>query len=287
MSTVTKQAREALGARLREIRQNAQLTARALASHCGWHFTKVSKLEHGTQNPSEDDLHKWCKACGATHQLPDLMATVRTIESMYVEWRRSLHSGMTRGQKARIPLYERTQLFRIYEPGVIPGLFQTADYASAIIAHVIELDQIPNDLEQAVAARMERQHVLHTGDRRFLVVLEEQALRTRVGDAVDVMTDQLNHLLTIMSSQHRISLGIIPSMGHRHTWLSVGFWIFDRNTVHIDTPSAELTITQRSEIAVFEKKFSRHQQSAVYGQEARGLINKAIADLSSEPNHLS
>jgi hypothetical protein len=200
---------------------------------------------------------------------------------MYVEWRRSLHSGMKHGQKVRIPLYERTKLFRIYEPGIMPGLFQTAEYASAIIAHVIELDQIPNDLEEAVAARMERQHVLYTGDRRFLVVLEEQALRTRVGDTATVMTDQLNRLLTVMS-QHRISLGIIPSMGQRHTWVSVGFWIFDRHTVHIDTPSAELTITQGSEIAVFEKKFARHQQSAVYGQKARDLINKVLADLSSE-----
>ena len=201
---------------------------------------------------------------------------------MYVEWRRSLHSGMAHGQKARIPLYERTKLFRIYEPGIVPGLFQTADYASAIIAHVIELDQIPNDLEEAVAARMDRQRILYAGDRRFLVVLEEQALRTRVGNDPTVMTDQLNRLITIMS-QHRISLGIIPSTGRRHTWLSVGFWIFDRHTVHIDTPSAELTITQRSEIAVFEKKFIRHQQSAVYGRAARRLIHKAITDLSSEP----
>jgi hypothetical protein len=53
--------------------------------------------------------------------------------------------------------------------------------------------------------------------------------------------------------------------------------------VHIDTPSAELTITQSTEIAVFEKKFARHQKSAVYGEKARDLINKAIADLSSEP----
>lgn len=281
MSTVTKQAREALGSRLRELRQNARLTARALANCCGWHFTKVSKLEHGTQNPSEDDLQNWCKSCDALDQLPDLIATVRTIESMYIEWRRSLHSGMTHGQRARIPLHERTALFRIYEPGIMPGLFQTPDYASAIIAHVIELDQIPNDVEDAVAARMERQRVLHTGDRRFLAVLEEQALRTRVGDEA-VMTDQLNRLRAIMS-QHRISLGIIPAMGTRHTWLSVGFWIFDRHTVHIDTPSAELTITQRSEIAVFEKKFLRHQQSAVYGREAGHLINKAIADFSSRP----
>jgi transcriptional regulator with XRE-family HTH domain len=281
VSTAAKRAREALGARLREIRHDAHLTGRALASRCGWHFTKVSKLEHGTQNPSEDDLRSWCHACNAGDQVPDLIATVRTIESMYLEWRRTLCSGMKHGQQARIPLYERTKLFRIYEPGLVPGLFQTVEYTSAIIAHVIEFDQIPNDLEEAVAARMERQRVLHVGDRRFLVVLEEQALRTRVGDAASVMAGQLNKLLAVIS-RHRISLGIIPAMGRRHTWASVGFWIFDRHTVHVDTPSAELTITQRSEIAVFEKKFARHQRSAVYGQEARNIINRALADLSSE-----
>jgi transcriptional regulator with XRE-family HTH domain len=254
VSTVTKRARQDLGTRLRDIRRDARLTGRALAACCGWHFTKISKLEHGTQNPSEDDLRAWCHACDAADQLPDLIATVRAIESMYIEWRRALHSGMKHGQKALIPLYQRTRLFRVYEPGLVPGLFQTADYASAIIAHAIEFNQIPNDLDQALAARLERQQILYTGDRRFLVVLEEQALRTRVGDA-DVMAGQLDRLLAVMSL-HRLSLGIIPSMGQRHTWTSSGFWIFDQHTVHVETPSAELTITPHSEITVFEKTFA-------------------------------
>lgn len=280
MSTTAEKAREALGARLREIRREANLTGRTLADRCGWHFTKISKLEHGTQRPSEDELRVWCHACGAGDQVADLIATVRTIESMYMEWRRALRSGMKHGQQARVPLYERTTLFRVYEPGLVPGLFQTAEYASAIIAHAIEFNQIPDDLDAAVAARLERQQVLRTGDRRFLVVLEEQVLRTRVGNA-DVMAGQLDRLLAVMS-MHHLSLRIIPSMGRRHTWTSAGFWIFDQGTVHVETPSAELTITQRSEVAVFEKKFSRHQQSAVYGQQAKDLINEALADLSAQ-----
>lgn len=261
------------------IRQDANLTGRTLASRCGWHFTKVSKLEHGTQSPSADELRAWCHACGAEDQVSDLIATARAIESMYMEWRRALHSGMKHGQQARIPLYERTTLFRIYEPGLVPGLLQTAEYASVIISHAIEFNQIPNDADAAVAARLERQRVLYTGDRRFLVVLEEQSLRTRVGN-VDVMAGQLDRLLAIMS-MHRLSLRIIPSMGQRHTWTSAGFWIFDQSAVHVETPSAEITITQPGEVAVYEKKFSRHQQSAVYGQQARDLINKALADLSA------
>jgi transcriptional regulator with XRE-family HTH domain len=44
-----RQAREALGARLREIRKDAGLTAKAFAGLAGWHFTEVSKLGQHVQ----------------------------------------------------------------------------------------------------------------------------------------------------------------------------------------------------------------------------------------------
>jgi transcriptional regulator with XRE-family HTH domain len=72
-----QQAREALGARLREIRLDAGLTARALAQLAGWHFTKVSKLEHGTRRPSHDDIRAWCRHSQAEDQMADLLATAR------------------------------------------------------------------------------------------------------------------------------------------------------------------------------------------------------------------
>jgi transcriptional regulator with XRE-family HTH domain len=270
LTTPSQHARQALGARLREIRANAKLTGRALADVCDWHFSKISKIENGVQSPSEDDIRAWCRACHAEQEAPDLIAAAQAIESMYIEWRRALRSGMRHSQKARLPLYERTSLFRIYEPGIMPGLFQTAEYASTIITRGIEVNQLPNDHDEALAARLERQQVLHTGDRRFLVVLEEQALRTRVGSAA-IMLGQLGHLLYLMSLP-RVSVGIIPSMGKRTVWTSAGFWIFDQHTVHVETPTAELTITQRSEIAVFEKRFAMLQESAVYGAEARAVI---------------
>jgi transcriptional regulator with XRE-family HTH domain len=270
LTNPSQQARQALGVRLREIRKDARLTERALAAVCGFHFTKVSKLEHGRQTPSDADLEKWCGACGAEGQLADLIATTRATESMYMEWRRSLRAGMKRNQQSRTALYERTTLFRIYECGIVPGLFQTAAYATAVIAAAIDLNNIPNDVDEAVAARLERQHLLYSGDRRFVVVLEEQALRTRVGDA-ETMRAQLDRLLSL-GTLHRVSLGIIPAMAARTVWTSAGFWIFDAGTVHAEVPSAELTITARSDIAMFEKRFARLQNAAVYGAQMRALV---------------
>jgi transcriptional regulator with XRE-family HTH domain len=276
-TTPVKQARQALGARLREIRTDANLTGRALAAVCEWHFTKISKLEHGTQAPSEHDIRVWCHACSADEHIPDLIATVRAIESMYIEWARHMRAGLTRSQSASVPLYQRTKLFRGYENTVIPGLFHTADYAAAILRFWNHFLDLPGDIDQAVATRMDRQHILYTGNRRFAFVMEEQTLHTRVGDT-DVMLGQLDRLLAVMSLP-RVSLGIIPTSGQRHCLTQGSFWIFDETRVQTEGVSAGLDITQPREIAIHAKAFTLLQQSAVYGHPARKLIQQALTEL--------
>lgn len=278
-TTPVQQARQALGARLREIRAEANLTGRALAEACKWHFTKISKLEHGTQSPSEHDIKTWCHACNADDHAPDLIATVRAIESMYVEWQRYMRTGLKRSQTASVPLYERTKLFRGYENTVMPGLFHTAEYAAAILRFWNDFLDLPSNVDDAVAVRMERQHVLYTGHRRFSFVLEEQTLRTRVGDT-DVMAGQLDRLLAVMSLS-RVSLGIIPASAERHCFTQGSFWIFDEERVQVESVSAGLDITQPREIAVHAKAFALLHKSAVHGHAARDLIQAALTSLQT------
>ena len=273
-----KQAREALGVRLREIRKEAGLTGRALAVAIGCHYTKVSRIENGSQAPSEENIKAWCRVCRAEDQIPDLLATARTIESMYVEWRRQTRAGMKRLMLSSVPLYERTKLFRIYEHNIIPGLFQTAEYSAAMLLYFIDFLDAPNDLDAAVEARMERQRIVYSGNRRFVVVLEEQAIRARVGN-LDTMSGQLDRLLGMMSLP-RVSLGIIPGAAPCKVFASVGFWIYDDVMVGVETPTASLEVTQPREVRLYAKMFGQLQQSAVYGADARALVTSAMADLA-------
>jgi transcriptional regulator with XRE-family HTH domain len=152
-SSSAKQAQEALGARLKELRADAGLSARALTAATGQHFTRVSKIEHGVQAPADKDIRDWCRACGAEDQIADLIATARAVESTYLEYRRQARAGMKRVLGPHtLPLYERTGLFRIYEHNVIPGLLQTADYAAAMLSFWIDFLDTSNDLDAAVAA---------------------------------------------------------------------------------------------------------------------------------------
>ena len=277
-SSSAKQAQEALGARLREIRKDAGLSGRALAAATGQHFTRVSKLENGVQTPSDNDIHDWCQACGADEQIPDLIATARVVQSAYLEFRRQARAGMKRVLGAHTnSLYERTSLFRIYEHNVIPGLFQTAAYCSAMLSFWIDFLETPDDLDAAVAARMERQRVIYQAGKRFVVVLEEQALRTWFGTA-EVQAGQLGRLLEAMSIP-TVSLAIVPMMTERAAVASAGFWIFDESLVALETPTASIEVTRPQEIELYARIFEHLKATAVHGGTARALIIKALNEL--------
>ena len=90
------------------------------------------------------------------------------------------------------------------------------------------------------------------------------------------MLGQLDRVLAVMSLP-RVSLGIIPALGHRHCLTQGSFWIFDEDRVQVEGVSAGLDVTHPREIAVHVKAFALLQQSAVYGQVARQLIHKAFS----------
>ena len=273
MSNQAQQAREALGARLRDLRKDAGLTGRALANLTAWQLSKVSRIEHGRRNASEDDIRAWCLHCGVEDQIPDLIATARNVEAMWLDWRRTLRTGTRVRQQQSINLYEKTRLFRAYAPSVVWGALQTAEYAAAMLRQVIEFYEIPDDVDAGVAARMERQQYLYKGDRRFNVLLGEQALLTNVGGS-EVMRGQMDRLLAVQTLP-RLSLGIIPASARMDIWPQNSFVMFD-DRVMVETYSAEITINQPREIALYTKAFSWLRRSAVYGQAARDLIDAAL-----------
>lgn len=69
-SSSVQRAREQLAERLRDIRLDARLTARALSAAVGWHEAKTNRIESAKQPPSEDDIRTWCRVCSAEQVVP-------------------------------------------------------------------------------------------------------------------------------------------------------------------------------------------------------------------------
>ena len=265
------EARKELGARLRQIRKSAGLTGKVVAKATGQHVTRVSRIENGTQPPTERQIRDWCTVCGAGDQIPDLLATARSVESAYLEWFRQSRAGMRRlGGLHSTATYWQTTTFRIHEPIVMPWIFQAEAYYRCFLSFWYPFLDAPDDADATVALRLERTAAALVPTKRIAVVLGEQALRTRFGTSEEHAA-QLDHLLSLMRLPF-VSVDVIPADVQRHAVATIGFWIFDNNAVALETPSAAVKVTRPQEIAVYLAMFDKLRAEAVQGEHARQMV---------------
>lgn len=212
-------------------------------------------------------------------QAGDLITESLDTEPTYSEWLHQVRNGLKQLQDSYVEFFHKTQLFRIYSSTLVPGLLQTEGYAAALLSTIADFREIPNDGAEAAAARVERSRVIHEQGHRFVLLVEDAALRHQLGDG-DAMAAQLDYLLTA-GALPSVSLGVIPmATPQRRLWPQETFHIYDDTLVSVELLSAQVNITQPSEVALYLKAFEELRTMAVYGQAARALIVKAIDALN-------
>ncbi|MFI6595037.1 helix-turn-helix domain-containing protein [Nonomuraea sp. NPDC050536] len=275
-----RQAREALGARLRELRQAAGKDGKQLAQVLGWHVTKVSRIQLGKQTPTADEVRAWLRACGAEAEEASVLMQLHNLELAYADWRRQLRSGTRDRQRQIASIEAETELLRGFEPATVPGLFQTREYARHIMAQGIRLHEIPDDLEEGLQARMDRQQILYTPGHRFHFVLSEAALRNLLCPP-EVLMGQIERLIATATLPN-VALGVIPFTARLPKSPVHGFWLYGERLVTVETFAAELSLTQPEEIALYGKIFDLMREVAVYGKAARAVMTRVLDDLADE-----
>lgn len=271
--TSAQAARDRVAARLKSVRLDAEIDGVELARQCGWSKSKVSRVERGLTAPSPADIRDWCSACDVEEQAPELIEASRHAESMYANWRRMHRAGMTAAQLEIVPLFEQTRHFRAYCSNTMPGFFQTLDYAASILGMFASFQGTPDDSMNAAEARVSRAQAIFRPRNRVAVLIEEQVLRYRFADDA-VMHDQIDYLSEVMSLPN-ISVGVVPLGARRSLWGLEAFYIFDDKRVNVETLTAAVNITSKPEIADYTRAFAELARVAVYGVNARALIQVA------------
>ncbi|MGW3346811.1 helix-turn-helix domain-containing protein [Nonomuraea rubra] len=281
MSDDVHHIRIALGQRLRGLRTSAGRSGKELAESLGWAPSKISKIEHGRQTPSVDDITAWARACGAEDTTDDLLSLLGSLETLYAEWQRILRAGTGKRQQTYRDIESRTSTLRVFESLLIPGLLQTPDYARARLAENIETWGGVNDLDEGVRERMRRQEGLYDSGRRFHFVLSESVLRTLLCPP-RVMAGQLERLIALsLMDTARVRLGVVPFSSVLPLSPKHGFWIFDDQLVIAETVTAELHLNQPQEIEQYRRVFDALAGVAYYDSEARQVITDALSDLTA------
>lgn len=270
-----QQAREALGARFRQLRKDAGLTGKQVAERLGWSQPKVSRIERGQRTPSEEDLQAFAQLVRATAEITDeLLTKVRTVHSVHAAWRRQLAGGAAVGQHDILELEASVRLVRAFEPAVIPGMLETDDYARMLFDDVVALYGIPNDAEEAVRIRLRRQQLIHDPARRFEFVIGEAALRSQVCPP-PVMRAQLD-LVRALSNLETVDVFILPTDAKLPFLPLHGFWIFDDELVSVETVHIRVEASDPSEVALYLRVFDQLKASALGEEAARALLTRVI-----------
>ncbi|YCK33032.1 helix-turn-helix domain-containing protein [Actinomadura sp. ATCC 39365] len=204
---------ERFGRELARCRKERGLSQRRLADHVGCSPSLVGHIETGSRNPQLD----FAQACDQLFALPD--------KDYFVRLCRRIHqspSGPGWFLRWLEEIEPSAATLRTWDPLLIPGLLQTEDYARAIFrGHRAILEA---EVEEQVAARMQRQLILTRNSPPTLwVLLDEWVLRRSIGDP-RVMADQLTHLAAV-ATNHNVTVQIVPADSPCTDGLMSGFVI--------------------------------------------------------------
>jgi hypothetical protein len=172
---------------------------------------------------------------------------------------------------------------RIYEVSLIPELLQTEDYARAVIRSGM-MNSPPEDVERRVALRMARQPAITRDDPpKVWAVLDEAALRRRVGGA-GLMRLQLEHLLA-QAALPNVAVQVIPFGGGAHPAMGRPFIVLvfpervDTDVVYLEDLTSALYLEDVADVDRYNVFFNHLRASALSFDDSSALVASVLKEM--------
>jgi Domain of unknown function (DUF5753)/Helix-turn-helix domain len=266
---------------LRRLRARSGHTCKTVGTALGISASKISRIETNRIGLQADEVAALLGFYQAGKPLRDeLLELVR----------RAAEPGWWQVQGSRLPELwqelidiERSATAIInYEPLVVPGLLQTADYAGALI-HAGNPALSEDEVETRVAARTARQALLgRPRPPRLLVLLEEGVLRRVVGDC-GLMRRQARHLEDA-ATRSNVTVQVVPTAAGAHPGLEGPFVILefdgDPTLVYLENRGGSAILEEDDDINRAMIALQHLQQIALSPEDTLDLLAEVARELA-------
>ncbi|MEV5413036.1 helix-turn-helix transcriptional regulator [Thermopolyspora sp. NPDC052614] len=264
---------ERFGRELARFRKDRGITQRALARHLDCSPSLIGHIETGSRNPAIS----LAEACDRYFEL-DTEFFVRLARRVhrspygagwYLRWLEEIEPNAV--------------ILRTWDPLLIPGLLQTEAYARYVFLGHFSSSE--DEVEEQVAARMERQRILNRPKPPGLYVLmDEWVLKRPIGTG-EVMHHQLRHLATIARHRH-VTVQVVPYNTLCTDGFSSSFVIAELpdapTTVIVDSAGEGEVSDEHKVVSLIVDRYDRLRTQAYSADESLDRIEEAAQQWKPE-----
>ncbi|HEX6353583.1 helix-turn-helix domain-containing protein [Actinophytocola sp.] len=271
--------RRRLARRLRQMREKAGLNIEDAARLLDKSRSSLARIETGQ---SRADVHLIRSMMDIyDHYDPDLLDLAR--EANRPGW----WARYTVDDRGWISMETEASVELEFSVLNIPGLLQTEGYMRALFASG-KVRRSRERLANDVAARLHRQRRLTEEEfpLRLVAIIDEAALRRKVG-GVEVMRDQLGHLVMV-SELSTVSVQVLPNEAGAHSGMDGAFIILtfpedeDPSVLYVEYPTGSLQVERPEEVTEARLVFDRLRSEALSPSDSVAFIEKMADELHGE-----
>lgn len=271
---------------MRRLREAAGLDRPTAAERIGKATTVVAHIETGRNLPAPSDVEVLLNLYGVPERVPFFRGLTRTAKRGK-DWWIGFSDAVPVWFELHLGLESAAARISSYDAQLVPGLFQTREYAEAV--HRAGDRRFTDDeMARRVDVRVARQAVLDRADDppQVWCVLDEAALRRVVGGP-EVMRAQMEHLLAV-ADKSNADIQVLAAASGAHAGAEGTFKILeypaefgtDPGTVYVETRQQGIYYEQLGEITDYRRVFERLQMQAERADRSRDLIAEVGRNLS-------
>ncbi len=250
---------------LRLARTRAGLTQEEVGSRINFSSALVGAVETGYRMPSAEFAAK----CDEALDTGGFFARLRPFVA---------RESVRLWYRAWTDVEREARLLRLWEPLLVPGLFQTEDYARELLAAWPGVTD--EELAERLSLRMERQPIL---DRErppeIMALFDERVLRYEVGGP-DVMREQLERLHDL-GRRRALSIQVVPVTAGVNPGTSgplmLASFVDSPDVACLDTTLASELVDGPEEVFMTAILFDRIRSAALPCRASAELIEDVMA----------
>ena len=271
-----------LGARLRRLREAAEISRAEAGYAIRGSESKISRLELGRVSFKVRDVTDLLTMYGVTDPEKREAFLEMVARSNDPGWWHRYTDLVADWFQDYLGLEESASRIQTWEQQFIPGLMQTEDYAQAIATH--GWSPLANQSVQCqVTVRMRRQALLaRSHPPKLWAVIDESVLQRPIGGR-RVLLGQIEHLLEL-TKRPNITLQLVPYLFSGYA--AEGSFTTLRfaepelpDVVYIEHLSGALYLDKRSDTELYSRVFDRLTVDAHTPDHTQELLTKARAEI--------